>query len=52
MEEGLVIQENSSDLMQYLIQDLLDFAQLRAGKFRKNRVTFNIVEAVEKVMSI
>jgi len=38
--------------MKYMIQDLLDFAQIKAGKFRKNISEFNIREAIEKVMCI
>ena len=33
--------------MSFLIQDLLDFAQIKAGKFRKNIEYFDIREAVE-----
>ena len=29
------IQESSSNMMAFLVDDLLDFAQLNAGKFRK-----------------
>ena len=35
-----------------MIKDLLDYAQIRAGKFRKNISTFNIRKSVEKVMAI
>ena len=38
--------------MSFLIQDLLDFAQIKEGKFRKNICQFNIREAIEEVMSI
>ena len=38
--------------MNYMIQDLLDFAQIKAGKFRKNISMFDIRESVEKVMCI
>ena len=38
--------------MTFLIQDLLDYAQLRTGNFRKNLKQFNIREAIEEVMSI
>ena len=36
LNEGMTIQDASSNLMSFLIQDLLDFAQIKAGKFRKN----------------
>ena len=38
--------------MNFIIQDLLDFAQIKGDKFRKNNLVFNIKDAVEKVMSI
>ena len=38
--------------MNFIIQDLLDFAQIKGDKFRKNYLVFNIKDAVEKVMSI
>jgi len=38
--------------MTFLIQDLLDFAQIKAGKFRKNIEYFNIRDAIEQVMCI
>ena len=41
------VQESSANLMAFLIQDLLDFAQIKAGKFRKNIQSFNIKEAIE-----
>ena len=52
LDKGLAIQESSSELMSSLIQDLLDYAQIKAGKFRKNITKFNIRDTVEKVMSI
>ena len=52
LDKGLVIQESSSELMGSLIKDLLDYAQIKAGKFRKNIIKFNIRDSVEKVMSI
>ena len=38
--------------MKFLVQDLLDFAQIKSGKFRKNISKFNIREAIEQVMCI
>lgn len=38
--------------MTYMIQNLLDFNQIKAGKFRKNIKKFNIRDTVQKVMSI
>ena len=52
LNEGVNVQESSTTLMKFLIQDLLDYAQIKSGKFRQNIVDFNIREAVEKVMCI
>ena len=30
------VQEASANLMSFMVQDLLDYAQIKAGKFRKN----------------
>ena len=38
--------------MSSMIKDLLDYAQIRAGKFRKSITTFNIMKSIEKVMAI
>ena len=38
--------------MNFLIQDLLDFAQIKNGKFRKNIAEFNLMDAIEEVLSI
>ena len=38
--------------MGFLIQDLLDYAQIKSGKFRINLKAFNILESVKKVISI
>ena len=43
--------ESSTGLMTHLVQDLLDFAQIKASKFRKNFKMFDIREAINKVMS-
>ena len=38
--------------MEYLVQDLLDYAQIKAGKFRKNIKQFNIKDAIQQVIDI
>jgi len=38
--------------MSFLVDDLLDFAQLNSGKFRKVLSNFDLKEAVEEVISI
>ena len=35
-----------------MVQDLLDYAQIKAGKFRQNYEMFDIRDAINKVMSV
>jgi len=46
------VEKSSTDLMSFLIQDLLDYAQIKAGKFRKNIKRFNVRESVQSVIDI
>ena len=52
LEDGNKIQENSATMMLYMVQDLLDMAQIKSEKFRKNIANFNIMDAVETVINI
>ena len=52
LESGFMIQDSSTDIMNSMIQDLLDYAQIKVGKFRKNITSFNLREVIEKVVSI
>ena len=52
LNKGKHVQESSAHLMEFLVQDLLDFAQIKAGKFRKNIKLFNIKEAIDQVVAI
>jgi signal transduction histidine kinase len=38
--------------MSYMIQDLLDYSQIKGGKFRKNIRPFNIRDAVEDIIKV
>ena len=38
--------------MGFIVQDLLDYAQIKSGKFRLNIQPFDIVSAVESIMSL
>jgi len=49
---GKKVQESSANLMKFLIQDFLDYAQIKAGKFRINNKPFDLREVIEKVMCI
>jgi signal transduction histidine kinase len=44
--ENVTVQEYSCNLMNFTIQDLLDYAQIKANKFRKIISKINIVETV------
>lgn len=52
LSEGSNILESSSEMMAFLVQDLLDYAQIKSGKFRKNLSSFNIVRTIEKCTKI
>ena len=52
LENGMVVQESSANVMSFLVQDLLDYAQIKAGKFRKNISNFDIRKSIETVMCI
>ena len=39
-------------MMGFLVDDLLDFAQINAGKFRKVVTHFDVRDAIEEVVSI
>ena len=44
------ISGSSETILNFLVNDILDFAQLRAGKFRKNKENFYIDEAVQEII--
>lgn len=37
LKEGKVVQESSANLMSFMVSDFLDYAQIKAGKFRINQ---------------
>ena len=39
-------------MMAFLVQDLLDYAQIKAGKFRKNISKFDVRKTIESVMCV
>ena len=45
-DETLKVHNSSSKLLTFLVNDILDFAQLRSGKFRKDISYFNLKEAI------
>ena len=43
---------SSEKILNFLINDILDFAQIRQNKFRKDTQTFNIKEAVKEIILV
>mmetsp|Transcript_11648 Transcript_11648/g.17686 ORF Transcript_11648/g.17686 Transcript_11648/m.17686 type:complete len:91 (+) Transcript_11648:1477-1749(+) len=52
LRAGLKVQDSSAKMMSFLVQDFLDYAQIKSGKFRVNTKPFDITETIEKVMCI
>ena len=52
VSKGNEIQTSSSSLLLLNVEDILGYAQLKAGKFVKNIKKFNIKRAVEEIVSI
>ena len=50
--ESAEVEESSGNVMKFIVQDFLDYSQIKSGKFRQNAHRFNIREGVEKAMSI
>jgi len=46
IEQSNSIQESSTNMMGFLVDDLLDFAQINAGKFRKVVTNFDVKDAI------
>ena len=52
LDSGLHMQDTSSKVMIFLANDLLDFAQMRNGKFRKNVELLNLEKVIQDVVMI
>ena len=52
LKYGSKVQDQSASIMKFLIQDLLDYSQIKAGKFRKNIQRFDINEAFEDILML
>jgi hypothetical protein len=50
--ETVDIQMSSSNILNFLVNDILDFAQVKDGKFRKNLEIFDLKESVEEIIDI
>ena len=52
MRQGKNIQQTSTKLIQFLVQDLLDYAQINQNKFRINVKEFNLINSINEIISI
>ena len=52
MKSSVRIKKQSTELMQFIVQDLLDYAQIKSSKFRKNYAHFDIRKAVNEVLEL
>ena len=50
--ETVDIQMSSSNILNFLVNDILDFAQVKDGKFRKNLQVFDLKESVEEIIAV
>ena len=50
--ETVDIQMSSSNILNFLVNDILDFAQVKDGKFRKNLEIFDLKESVEEIIAV
>ena len=46
------MQESSSKILCFLVNDILDFSQLKSGMFRKNCQMFNLEDAIQEIIVI
>mmetsp|Transcript_13968 Transcript_13968/g.21772 ORF Transcript_13968/g.21772 Transcript_13968/m.21772 type:complete len:94 (-) Transcript_13968:1035-1316(-) len=46
------VQNSSSKLLLFFVNDILDFSRIRANKFTKSISKFNIVEAVNEIVEV
>ena len=51
-KESIGIQRSSTKLINYLVNDILDFAQLKSGKFRKDISKFDIRESIQEIIDV
>ena len=51
-KDCLGIKISSERILSFLVNDILDFAQLKAGKFRKNIQTFSIEKVINEMIKI
>lgn len=50
--ESININMSASKILNFLVNDILDFSQLRFGIFRKDTFNFNIKDTIEEIVHI
>ena len=51
-QDAIKVQISSTKILMFLVNDILDFAQIKANKFRKECINFNIKVGIEEIISI
>lgn len=52
LEESTNVQISSCEILKFFLNDMLDYAQMSAGQFRKFFKSFDLVESVGEILSI
>jgi len=52
IESSITVQNSASNMLLMNVEDILVFAQLKAGKFTKQIARFNIQESIKDVISL
>ena len=47
-----MVQNSAVKILKFLINDMLDYAQIKAGQFRRSSQNFNIVDTVKEVKEV
>lgn len=52
LQDGINLQDSAANFLSTTVQELIDYTQVSAVKFRKNIAQFNIRDAVAKVIQL
>lgn len=50
--ESYKIQKSSERVLNFLVDDILDYAQIGAGNFRKRVTTFELQKSIDQILKI
>ena len=51
-EKSTTLQLSATQILNFLVNDMLDYAQLSSGQFRKFFKKFNLIESVKDIVNI